>query len=100
MSNRVHLMSLAAFAALAALSQAARADDYSIPDTQRFARSEELAQPMTCAQATAFAWFKHQMELSDGGYATVVAPPAECEVTHLANSERVFGDREVIEESK
>jgi hypothetical protein len=94
MSNREHLMCLAAFSALVALSGVARADDYSIPDTSRFARSEELAQPMTCAQAQAFAWFRHQMELSDGGQEDLAALPAECERTNLAKADPL-GDREV-----
>jgi hypothetical protein len=95
MPNREHLMCLAAFSALVALSGAARADDYSIPDTSRFARSEELARPMTCAQAQAFAWFKRQMELSDGGQDDrEAALPAECERTNVAKAEPK-GDREV-----
>ena len=99
MSNREHLMCLAAFSAIVALSGVARADDYSIPDTSRFARSEEPAQPMTCAQAQAFAWFKHQMELSDGGQDGDVALPTECERTNLAKAEP-RGDREVNDEGK
>ena len=98
MSNREHLLALAAATALVAFSSVARADDYSLPNTDRFARSEELAQPMTCAQATAFAWFKHQMELSDGGSENTVSAPAECERTRVAEASR--GDREVYEESK
>ncbi len=94
MSNREHLMCLAAFSALVALSGIARADDYSIPDTSRFERSEELAQPLTCAQAQAFAWFKHQMELSDGGNDNIVPAPVECERTYVANADPK-GDREV-----
>src|SRR5438067_454975 len=94
MSNREHLMSLAAFTALVALSGVARADDYSIPDTSRFGLSEEPAQPLTCAQAQAFAWFKHQMELSDGGNDDIVPVPAECERTYVANADPK-GDREV-----
>ena len=100
MSNREHLICLAAFTALVAFSGIARADDYSIPDTARFARSEAGERPMTCAQATAFAWFKHQMELSDGGNENIVPAPAECDRTYVAHSEVPLGDREVIEESK
>ena len=99
MSNREHLMCLAAFSALVALSGLARADDYSIPDTSRFALSEELAQPMTCAQAQAFAWFKHQMELSDGGDDDLASAPAECERSYVAKAEP-GGDREVNDEDK
>lgn len=83
--NRAHLMSFAAFTVLVAFSGASRADDYSLPDTDRFGRSQELAQPMTCAQATAFAWFRHQMELSDGGNENTVTVPAECERTYVAS---------------
>jgi hypothetical protein len=98
MSNREHLLALAAATALVAFSSVARADDYSLPNTDRFARSEELAQPMTCAQATAFAWFKHQMELSDGGSENTVGAPVECERTNVAAAPQ--GDRDVYEESK
>ena len=97
MSNREHLMCLAAFSALVALSGLVRADDYSLPDTSGFARSEELAQPMTCAQAQAFAWFKHSMELSDGGQDLTVPVPAECERTNIAKVEPK-GDGEINEE--
>jgi hypothetical protein len=99
MSNREHLMCLAAFSALVALSGVARADDYSNPDTARFGRSEELAQPMTCAQAQAFAWFQHQMELSDGGSESIVPAPVECERVNVAKADPK-GDREVNDEDK
>ena len=89
MSNREHLMCLAAMTALVAFSGIARAEE---------ARSEELAQPMTCAQATAFAWFKHQLELPD--IDNPVETPAECQRTHVATGEAAQGDREVVEESK
>ena len=68
-------------------------------DTSRFALSEELAQPMTCAQAQAFAWFKHQMELSDGGDDDLASAPAECERSYVAKAEP-GGDREVNDEDK
>ena len=96
MSNREHLFSLAAFTALVAFSAAARADDYSLPNTEQYARLEAGSQPMTCAQADAFAWFRHQMELSDGGSDNTVPAPAECDRTHVASQ----GDREVYEEGK
>jgi hypothetical protein len=67
-------------------SQVVRADDYSQPDTSQFARYEADAQPMTCSQATAFAWFKHQLELTDGSNDSTVDTPAECERTYLAKS--------------
>jgi hypothetical protein len=57
------LFCMTALAALAVSSQAVRADEYVMPDAQQFARYEADAQPMTCAQATAFAWFKQQLEL-------------------------------------
>jgi hypothetical protein len=90
MSNREHLICLAAVTALVAFSGVARADDES--------RSEELAKPMTCAQATAFAWFKHQMEIPD--IDNPIAAPVECERTNVANREEPSGDREAYEESK
>jgi hypothetical protein len=94
--NREHLLSLAALTALVAFSGVARADDYSLPNTDQFARLETGSQPMTCAQANAFAWFRHQMELSDGGSESAVSAPVECERTYVAAQ----GDREVYEESK
>ena len=98
MSNREHMLCLAAATALVAFSGVARADDYSIPNTEQFARTEE-AQPMTCAQATAFAWFLRQLELPDGGNGGAIPTPAECERTHVATG-AAQGDREVYEESK
>ena len=98
MSNRQHLMCLAAFTALVAFSGIARADDSSTADAAGFARSEAGGQPMTCAQATAFAWFKHQMELPD--FDNPIETPAECTRTYVANDATAQGDREVVEESK
>jgi hypothetical protein len=80
------LFCMTAVAALAVASQVVRADDYSQPDTSQFARYEVDAQPMTCSQATAFAWFKHQLELTDGSTNGPVDTPAECERTYLAKS--------------
>ena len=97
MSNREHLICLAAATALVAFSGVSRADDYALPNTDRFDRPAELSSP-NCAQAQAFAWFRHQMELSDGGHENTIPAPAECERTHVAAS--VGGDREVTEESK
>ena len=94
--NRNHLLSLAALTALVAFSGISRADDFSL--STGIALSEQVSEPMTCAQATAFAWFKHQMELSDGGSENTVSAPAECERTRVAEASR--GDREVYEESK
>ena len=77
------LFCFTAVAALAAASQVARADEYAM-NTERY---EAEAQPMTCAQATAFAWFKHQLELTDGYVNdTFVDTPAECERTNVAKS--------------
>ena len=77
------LFCFTAVAALAAASQVVRADEYAM-NTVRY---EAEAQPMTCAQATAFAWFKHQLELSDGNASdTFVDTPAECERTYIAKS--------------
>lgn len=80
------LFCMTALAALAVSSQGVRADEYVMPDAQQFARYEADAQPMTCSQATAFAWFKHQLELTDGSNDSTVATPAECERTYLAKS--------------
>ena len=96
MNNREHLMCLAALTALVSFSGIARADDYSIPNTDRFERPEVQAQ-QTCAQALAFAWFRHQMELSDGGHENTIPYPAECERVNVAKSEP---DRGTYEESK
>jgi len=80
------LFCMTAVAALAVASQVVRADDYSQPDTSQFARYEADAQPMTCAQATAFAWFKRQLELTDGNTDPAVDTQVECERTYLAES--------------
>lgn len=97
MNTREHLLCLAALTALVSFSNVARADDYSIPNTDRFERPE-AAQPVTCAQAQAFAWFKHQMELSDGGVDNVIDTPVECQRTNLAAKSEV--DSGTYEESK
>jgi hypothetical protein len=91
--NRATLLCLTAATALVAFSGASRADDYNLPNTDRFERPAELSQPMTCAQAQALAWFLHQMEISDGGSENTVSAPVECERTYVAEA----GDREVIE---
>jgi hypothetical protein len=98
MSNREHLICLAALTALVTFSGVARADDYSIPNTDRFERPEAQSQPVTCAQAQAFAWFKHQMALSDGDVDLDDAAPIECERTRLAAKSDV--DPGTYEESK
>ena len=73
------------------MPQVVRADDYSQPDTSQFARYEVDAQPMTCSQATAFAWFKHQMELPD--FDNPIETPAECARTNVAaKGEAAQGD--------
>jgi hypothetical protein len=101
MNNRETLLCLATATALVAFSGASRADDYSQPNTEQFARLEAGSQPMTCAQANAFAWFRHEMDLSDGGRDNSVAAPGECERTYVAAKGEVSqGDREVYEESK
>ena len=84
--NREHLLSLTALAVVAALTQPARAEDYASNNAEPLALSQAEAQPMTCAQATAFAWFKRQMELTDGDTDVTVPVPAECQPTYLANS--------------
>jgi len=94
--NRAHLTALAALTALVTFSQVARADDYSLPNTDRFERPEVQTQ-QTCAQALAFAWFRHQMELSDGGNVDNVASPAECDRINVA---KAGPDAGAYEESK
>jgi hypothetical protein len=79
------LFCMTAVAALAAASQVVRADDYAQPDTEQFARYES-EQPMTCAQASAFAWFMHELARTDGGSDDLAVAPAECERTYLAKS--------------
>ena len=96
MSKREHLICLATFTALVSFSGVSRADDYALPNTDRFERPAEPSQAATCAQAQAFAWFRHQMEISDGGHENTVPAPVECERTNVAEA----GDREVVEESK
>jgi hypothetical protein len=94
--NREHLIALATLTALVTFSGIARADDYSLPNTDRFERPEVQSQ-QTCAEAVAFAWFRHQMELSDGGNDNNVASPAECERINVAKAEPYAG---TYEESK
>jgi hypothetical protein len=94
--NREHLIALATLTALVTFSGIARADDYSLPNTDRFERPE-VQSTQTCAQAVAFAWFRHQMELSDGGQENSVASPAECERINFAKAEPDAG---TYEESK
>ena len=97
MTNREHLTCLAALTALVSFN-VARADDYSIPNTDRFERPEAQAQPQTCTQALAFAWFRHQMELSDGGHENTIGYPVECERTNVAAKSQP--DAGTYEESK
>ena len=85
MTNRKQLMCFATFTALVAISGLARADDYSYTtDEVRF--EERATEPMTCAQATQFAWFKHEIELSDGVNDASVPVPAECQRDLIAQS--------------
>lgn len=94
--NREHLIALATLTALVTFSGISRADDYSLPNTDRFERPEVQTQA-TCAQAQAFAWFRHQMELSDGGNDNTVPNPVECERTYIATNQPDAG---AYEESK
>jgi hypothetical protein len=80
------LFCMTAVAALAAASQVVRADVYAFNDVADSAYSEAEAQPMTCEQATAYAWFKRQMELSDGDTDPTVQVPTECGRTYVAQS--------------
>ena len=94
--NREHLIALATLTALVTFSGISRADDYSLPNTDRFERPEVQTQA-TCAQVQAFAWFRHQMELSDGGNDNTVPNPVECERTYIATNQPDAG---AYEESK
>jgi hypothetical protein len=81
MTNRKQMLCFAAFAALVALSGVARADDYAYPVVAlNETRAEDRgAEPASCEQATRDAWFKHQMEQSDGSFDTTTEVPAECQ---------------------
>jgi hypothetical protein len=100
MTNREHLLSLAVATALVAFQGAAKADDYSQPNTDQFARSEERAEPMTCAQARAYAWFVHELEISDGGPDNALAQPSECSSDFVATTGADATDPAAYEESK
>ena len=100
MTNREHLLSLAVATALVAFSGAAKADDYAQPNTDQFARSEERAEPMTCAQARAYAWFVHELERTDGGGDSAAQQPAECSRDFIAKTGDDASDPAVYEESK
>lgn len=84
MTNREQLLCLTVFSAFVLASQVARADEYAMNDVA----SAEVAEPMTCSQAIAFAWFKHELERTDGANdsGNVVDRPAECSPTYLAQS--------------
>ena len=84
MSNRDHLLCLAALTALVAFSGISRADDFPFSN-ESIALSDQVSEPMTCAQATAFAWFKHQLTLSDGGDERPLETPVECQRTYVAD---------------
>lgn len=86
MTNRTHLVSLAAIAALSLFNGAARADEgggpYEMPAalvTDSGARYENDA-PVTCADAQRDAWFLRQLQLSEGNSDPVVEPVA-CQST-------------------
>lgn len=96
MTNREHLISLAAITALVAFSNIARADGFETGLNR--IEGEVQSAPATCAQATAFAWFRHQMELTDGVQDYGVDTPIECERTNVAAKSE--DDAGVYEESK
>jgi hypothetical protein len=100
MTNQQRLLSLAALTALVGFCGIAKADDYSLPNTESFGRSEDLSQPMTCAQARAYAWFMHQLELGEGAADPAVATPAECQRDFIATTDAAQADSGVYEESK
>ena len=95
--NREHLISLAAMTALVAFANTARADGFET-GLNRIEGGEVQSAPATCAQATAFAWFKHQMELTDGVQDYGVETPIECERTNYAAKSE--DDAGAYEESK
>jgi hypothetical protein len=101
MSTRNQLMYAAAVTAFIALSGPSKADDYSLPVIGIDFRSEERApQPLTCAEATQAAWFRHQMELSDGGFDNTVPAPAECQRDVVAKSDAYEAIHAAVGESE
>jgi hypothetical protein len=89
MTNRKQMLCFATFTAIAALSSASRADDYAYPVVSlNEARAEDRSpEPSSCSQASQSAWFKHQMEQSDGSYDTTTEAPAECQRDLIATYE-------------
>ena len=80
------LFCMTALAALAVSSQGVRADEYAFNNVEPAAYSEAEAQPMTCEQATAYAWFKRQMELTDGDTDSTAPVSVECGRTYVAQA--------------
>lgn len=87
MTNRKQLICIAAFAALTALSNVARADDDSYAASSfNDARSEGRSEPRTCSQATQDAWFLHQLEMGEG-VDSKFDVPAECQRELIATAD-------------
>ena len=75
MTHRQQFLSLVAFAALSLVATGARADDNTtVADNGSYERTA----PLSCAEATAAAWFYRQLELTDGDTSPEVPTPAEC----------------------
>jgi hypothetical protein len=84
--NKKQMLFSAAFVALAALSGVSRADDVSTSEG-----SEGSANvPMTCTQASQYAWFMHELEQSDGSYSNTVDQPVECQRELIAKDAEVL----------
>jgi hypothetical protein len=73
------MMTVAALAALAAISGASRADD----DTNVAA---DGYRQLSCADALQAAWFNRQLERTDGDVSPEVETPAECNRELIATS--------------
>lgn len=99
MSNREHLLSLAVATALVAFTGAARADGFLQPLAEPAGHSEERAEPVTCAQARADAWFMHELERSDGD-AYAAAQPGDCQADVVSTAVSDDADASAYEESK
>lgn len=88
-TRKTHVLSLAVFAALAIVPMAARADDgdgggggeYDFPAANvQVSRFENRAtENVTCAEATKAAWFKRELELTDGDVSPAIDMPRECQ---------------------
>ncbi|HET9576228.1 MAG TPA: hypothetical protein VFP44_00280 [Usitatibacter sp.] len=82
------IVPLVAFAGLTLLPVVSFADgggEYDIPSGLKYEPAVEAHAP-TCAEATRAAWFKRQLEISDGDVSPNVSMPAECNRNVLAQA--------------